>query len=79
MAVPLSIANHHASLPIASIFRRNGTEDCDRQRKVGIPAEVGFQINPEIALEQLRWACATGLPRCRVRIPRMLISGYRPS
>lgn len=39
------------------------TEDCDRRRKVGIPAEVGFRTKPEIALEQLRWACATDLPR----------------
>jgi len=65
VAVSLSIANHHASLPVAYrlYLPKEWAEDCDRRRKVGIPAEVGFQTKPEIALEQLRWACASGLPR----------------
>ncbi|WOH85438.1 transposase [Bradyrhizobium sp. BEA-2-5] len=29
----------------------------------GIPAEVDFRTKPEVALEQLQWAYATGLPR----------------
>ncbi|MGY2843935.1 SRSO17 transposase [Bradyrhizobium sp. USDA 4510] len=65
VAVSLSIANHHASLPVAYrlYLPKEWTEDRDRRRKVGIPAEVGFQTKPEIALEQLRRACASGLPR----------------
>ncbi|MCP1845746.1 SRSO17 transposase [Bradyrhizobium sp. USDA 4524] len=65
VAVSLSIANHHASLPVAYCLYlpKEWTEDCDRRRKVGIPAEVGFRTKPEIALEQLRWACASNLPR----------------
>ncbi|MHC2338104.1 MULTISPECIES: IS701 family transposase [unclassified Bradyrhizobium] len=64
VAVSLSIANHHASLPVAYRLSlpKEWTADRDRRRKVGIPAEVG-QTKPEIALEQLRWACASGLPR----------------
>jgi SRSO17 transposase len=27
-----------------------------------VPKEVRFKTKPEIALEQLRWACAAGLP-----------------
>ena len=65
VAVSLSLANSHAGLPVAYrlYLPKEWTEDGDRRRKVGIPAEVGFQTKPEIALEQLRWACATGLPR----------------
>lgn len=65
VAVSLSIANHHASLPVAYrlYLPKEWAEDCDRRRKVGIPAEVGFRTKPEIALEQLRWACASDLPR----------------
>ena len=28
-----------------------------------VPEEIEFATKPEIALEQLRWACAAGLPR----------------
>jgi SRSO17 transposase len=65
VAVSLSLANSHASLPVAYrlYLPKEWTEDRHRRRKVGIPAEVGFRSKPEIALEQLRWACASGLPR----------------
>ncbi|MEY9278812.1 SRSO17 transposase [Bradyrhizobium yuanmingense] len=74
MAVSLSIANHHASLPVAYrlYLPQEWTEDRDRRRKVGIPAEVGFRTKPEIAPEQLRWACASGLPRAVV----LMDAGY---
>jgi hypothetical protein len=56
--VSLSVANHNASLPVAYrlYLPKEWTEDCDRRRTVGIPAEAGFQTKPE---EQLRWSCAT--------------------
>ena len=38
-------------------------KNSDRLRKVGVPKDIGFKTKHEIALEQLRWACAAGLPR----------------
>ena len=65
VAVSLSLANHHASLPVAYrlYLPKEWAADDQRRRKSGIPAEVSFRSKPEIALEQLRWACAAGLPR----------------
>jgi SRSO17 transposase len=34
-----------------------------RRQKTGIPAAVAFKTKPEIALDQLRWACEAGLAR----------------
>ena len=33
------------------------------RRKAGVPKETGFQTKPEIALEQIRTACAAGIAR----------------
>src|ERR1700693_476217 len=65
VAVSLSIANEHASLPVAYrlYLPQQWAEDSDRLRKVGVPKDIGFKTKQEIALEQLRWACAAGLPR----------------
>jgi len=65
IAVTLSIANHHASLPIAYrlYLPKEWVTDRPRRRKAGVPREVTFKTKPAIALEQLRWACAAGLPR----------------
>jgi SRSO17 transposase len=65
VAVSLSIANHHASLPVAYrlYLPKDWAEDEARRRKVGVPQEVGFKTKPEIALEQLRWACEAGIAR----------------
>jgi SRSO17 transposase len=65
VAVSLSIANAHASLPVAyRLYLPEGwTQDGERLRKAGVPAEVGFKTKHAIALDQLRWACAAGLPR----------------
>ena len=38
-------------------------QNSDRLRKVGVPKDIGFKTKHEIALEQLRWAWAAGLPR----------------
>ena len=65
VAVSLSIANHHASLPVAYrlYLPEDWAEDRRRRRKAGVPEEIGFKTKPEIALEQIRWACEAGLPR----------------
>ena len=65
VAVSLSIANHVASLPAAYrlYLPREWSKDRVRRKKVGIPKEIKFKTKPEIALEQIRWACEAGLPR----------------
>ena len=65
VAVSLSLANAHGSLPVA--FRLYMPEqwiaDTERREKTGVPDAVVFKTKPEIALEQIRAAYAAGLPR----------------
>jgi SRSO17 transposase len=65
VAVSLSIANHHASLPVAYrlYLPQEWAQDSERRRKAGVPEDICFMTKPEIALEQLRWACEVDLPR----------------
>jgi SRSO17 transposase len=65
VAVSLSIANHCASLPMAYqlYLPQDWTKDRPRRKKVGVPADVKFKTKPQIALEQMRWACEAGVPR----------------
>ena len=65
VAVSLSIANHHASLPVAYrlYLPREWTKDRARRRETGVPREIKFRTKQQIALEQIRWACEAGLPR----------------
>jgi SRSO17 transposase len=65
VVVTLSIANHHASLPIAyRLYLPQGwAEDAERREKARVPEEIAFQTKPEIALDQIRAACAAGVPR----------------
>jgi SRSO17 transposase len=65
VAVTLSLANSHASLPVAYrlYLPQEWTSDRERLRKAGVPEDVGFKTKHEIAIDQLRWACAAGLPR----------------
>jgi len=65
VAVSLSIANHAASLPVAYrlYLPQEWTKDRARRKKVGVPKEIKFKTKPEIALEQIQWACERGLPR----------------
>ena len=65
VAVSLSLANHHASLPVAYrlYLPQEWAEDDARRRKAGVPADICFETKQEIALKQLRWACEQGLPR----------------
>src|SRR5258708_3125678 len=65
VAVTLSIANHHASLPIA--YRLNlpqeWAEDAARRKEAHVPKAITFKTKPQIALEQIRGALAAGVPR----------------
>jgi SRSO17 transposase len=65
VAVTLSLANHHASLPVAHrlYLPREWVTDRARRRKARVPKEITFKTKPAIALDHLRWACAVGLPR----------------
>ena len=65
VAVSLSLANHHASLPVAYrlYLPEEWAADSERRRKTGVPGEFPFMTKPEIALEQIDAACAAGLPR----------------
>ena len=65
VAVSLSIANHSASLPVAYrlYLPKEWAEDTARRKKAGVPLDISFKTKPEIALEQIRWACEAGLPR----------------
>jgi SRSO17 transposase len=65
VAVSLSIANHHASLPVAYrlYLPEDWVADGERRCKAGVPKEISFKTKPEIALEQLRWACEAGIAR----------------
>jgi SRSO17 transposase len=73
-AVSLSIANREASLPVRYrlYLAQEWAADAARRRKAHVPEEIVFETKPEIALEQLRWACAAGLPRGVV----LLDAGY---
>ena len=65
VAVSLSLANAHASLPVAYrlYLPQDWTDDSVRRAKAGVPDDVTFKTKPQIALEQITWACETGLPR----------------
>jgi SRSO17 transposase len=65
VVVTLSIANHHASLPIAYrlYLPQEWAEDAARRKKARVPKAITFKTKPEIALEQIRAACAAGVPR----------------
>jgi SRSO17 transposase len=65
VAVSLSIANRSASLPVAYrlYLPQAWAEDGARRDKAGVPLDIAFKTKPEIALEQIRWACGAGVPR----------------
>ena len=65
VAVSLSLANEHASVPVAyrMYLPKVWADDAERREKAGVPDDVVFKTKPEIALDQLRWACEAGLPR----------------
>jgi SRSO17 transposase len=63
VAVTLSIANHHASLPIAYrlYLPREWSDDAVRRKKAHVPASLTFKTKPQIALEQIRAALKAGV------------------
>ncbi len=65
VVVTLSIANHHASLPIAYrlYLPEEWADDAARRKKAHVPREITFKTKPQIALEQIRDACKAGVPR----------------
>jgi SRSO17 transposase len=65
VAVTLSLANHQGSLPVAYqlYLPKDWATDRARRKKAGVPESVTFKTKPEIALEQVRFACEAGLPR----------------
>ncbi len=65
IAVSLSLANHHASLPVAYqlYLPEKWANDAERRKKAGIPDDIKFTTKPKMALRQIEWACETGLPR----------------
>jgi SRSO17 transposase len=73
-AVSLSIANRQASLPVSYrlYLPEVWAQDAARRGKAGVPEEIVFQTKPEIALEQIRTACAAGIARGVV----LLDAGY---
>ena len=74
VAVSLSIANAHGSLPVAYrlYLPKPWADDDARRRKAGVPQDVVFKTKPEIALDQITWACEAGLPRGTV----LMDAGY---
>src|SRR5215475_9814560 len=60
VAVTLSIANHHGSLPLAYrlYLPRAWTDDRSRRAKAHVPRSIRFKTKPQIALEQIRAAVA---------------------
>src|SRR5215204_7754293 len=64
VAVSLSVANEHASLPIAYrlYLPETWAGEPERRARAGVPEEIGFETKPEIALGQIRTAQAEGVP-----------------
>jgi SRSO17 transposase len=65
VAVTLSVANEHASLPIAYrlYLPEDWLGDVERCEYAGIPTEIPFETKPHIALKQIRVALDAGVPQ----------------
>src|SRR5215203_2486725 len=64
VAVSLSVANDHASLPIAYrlYLPEAWAADPGRRAKAGVPEEIGFETKTAIALGQIRQGHEAGVP-----------------
>ena len=65
VVVTLSIANHHASLPIAYrlYLPQPWAENAVRRKQAHVPEDITFKTKPQIALEQIQAACAAEVAR----------------
>ncbi|MBO0743360.1 MAG: IS701 family transposase, partial [Hyphomicrobiaceae bacterium] len=74
VAVSLSLASAHASLPVAYrlYLPQSWASDAARRKKAGVPAAITFKTKIEIARHQIRAADAAGLPRA----PVLMDAGY---
>mgnify|MGYP000868863792 CR=1 FL=1 len=65
VAVTLSVASDHASLPVALRLYLHETwaNDPARREKAGVPDDIEFQTKPKIALDQIARAIADGVPK----------------
>jgi SRSO17 transposase len=63
VAVTLSIANYHASLPIAYqlYLPKAWAADAARRRKAHVPKTVRFMTKPQVALSQISAALKAGV------------------
>src|ERR1700682_6174992 len=59
VAVALSLANHHGSLPVAYrlYLPEEWARDRDRREKARVPDTIGFWTKPQIAVEHIKYAC----------------------
>jgi SRSO17 transposase len=64
VAVSLSLANDHGSLPIAFdlYLPEDWADDPLRRAKAGVPQDLVFRTKPQIAEQQIRRALADGVP-----------------
>ena len=65
VAVTLSLANHHASLPVGYrlYLPKEWAEDEPRRKQAGVPDEVVFEAKTAIALDLLKQALAQDIAR----------------
>ena len=63
IAVTLSIANCHVSLPIAYrlYLPEDWANDAERRKKAHVPGDVAFRTKPQIALAQIEAAAKAGV------------------
>ena len=68
VAVSLSVATYHASLPVAwrLYLPESWASDAERREATGVPDAIRFQTKPMIALEQIRQAVEQGIPAAPV-------------
>lgn len=64
VAVSLSIANEHGSLPVdyRLYLPEEWAQDTARRKKAGVPDRVVFQTKTALAMEQIDGALAAGIP-----------------
>ena len=62
-AVSLSIANHHASLPVGHqlYLPQEWAKDRERRKKAGVPPKIKFKTKPKIAIDLIRTAKGQGV------------------